>query len=825
MSNKIPTPCDPEMLATKLMSLEKEADVVALLSDCGYWNDDSAWQPYGGNESNQSIIGTQQSDPFAALTEKIINCVDAYLIMACLLAGIDPESDSAPATMEEGIRRFGHSFNGSSEGLRVREAYEKGVSSTELTELARKISVVVTGQKGAEPGVSIVDQALGQTPDAFADTFLSLMKGNKQKIKFVQGKFNMGGSGALRFCSQEHHLQTLISRRNPALLGPVCSPRDRMWGVTVVRKRPARPGERMSVYEYLAPLSEKGNHEILAFAANSLPILPSEKTRVACAEHAEWGTFNKLYEYRWPARLASHSTQIQGKSMVMHLNVNLADALMPVRVFELRGYGAANPTMNVYGLRARFEQNDEVKARLEPEAPITGMLHVRGYDMPVRAYVFQFGDERMNTYRGEYGVIFSLNGQKHAHLPETFFAQRDVDLGVLRPKTVVVVDCDRLDTHACEQILMNSRDRLAESQLAAEVREQLAGWMKNNPVLEQLKRRHIEAQLEEAMGEDLPLAEMMKKLIRENPDLAHLFKSGSRIPSGLGGVIGSGGSNQFVGKPDPTYFRFRGGEEHQMRSSPSNQAMNIDLETDALNDYLSRSGARAPGKVTIATEFDRDISATVGTLHDGCLQVRVKHPTSVAEGDRYKVRIVITDPNTDLEFVNVLEVKVLAAAATGKGGGTGQRQNPNSGKNGGNGAAGLELPRIISVRRDEWSQHDWNESTALDVQMLEGKAEAFRVNMDNRYLDFARKKKPKQAALLERRFQFGLAFLAVAVIANEEAARQQVDASATELLSIEDVVRMTLSAVAQSVLPVIEVLGRLTERDLGELAGDDDSDT
>src|SRR5690606_18518884 len=34
----------------------------------------------------------------------------------------------------------------------------------------------------------------------FEKTFLSLMKGNKNEIHFVQGKYNMGGSGAIVFC-------------------------------------------------------------------------------------------------------------------------------------------------------------------------------------------------------------------------------------------------------------------------------------------------------------------------------------------------------------------------------------------------------------------------------------------------------------------------------------------------------------------------------------------------------------------------------------------------------------------------------------------------
>jgi hypothetical protein len=813
-------------LALALMRADDERDVVSILVNFGVWDNASDWLPYGGNESNQSVIGSQQSDAFAALVEKIINSVDAYLIMACLLAGIDPESSEAPQTMDEAIKRFGHIFTGQKTGMRVREAYEKGVSTRELTELARKIAVVVTGEQGAPPCMSIVDTATGQSPDDFPNTFLSLMQRNKVKIPFVQGKFNMGGSGVLRFCSEQHHLQLIVSRRNPALLGATAKERERMWGVTVVRKRPARPGERMSVYEYLAPKNAAHVNEILAFPSETMPLLPSESLRTACTESAEWGTFNKMYQYKWPERVASYSTQIQGKSTVMHLNINLPDAVMPVRVYELRGYGAANPTMNVYGLRARLEQNDDVRPRLEPEVPVAGTIVVNGFALPVRAYVFKFDDQRMSTYRGEYGVIFSLNGQKHGHLPETFFARKDVDLGVLRTKTAVVVDCDALDNNAREQILMNSRDRLADSWLASELQQQLADWLKKNEVLAILKRRHIEAQLAKTLAEDKPLAEMMRNLVNSNPDLAALFKHGSRIPGGPGGGSGAGAPSDFEGKDQPTFFRYRGGDSTLNRTSPINHAMNIEFETDVVNDFFTRAGALTAGKFTIVTEHPAggEVSGVIGTLHDGCLQVRLKHPTAAVVDEEYKVRLIVAVPDTDTEFVNTVTVKVLPEATVGLPGGEGERGTTTTGKKGGSSRAGIDLPRIIPVYREEWAALGWNDSTALEAKMLDGKAEAFQINMDNRYLDQARRKKPKIAELLNRRFQFGLAITAVSIIANEEAARKELLVEATEMMSTEDLIRMACTSISQAVLPVIEVLGRLTEKELGDLAGGGDDE-
>ena len=73
--------------------------------------------------------------------------------------------------------------------------------------------------------------------------------------------------------------------------------------------------------------------------------------------------------------------------------------------------------------------------------------------------------------------------------------------------------------------------------------------------------------------------------------------------------------------------------------------------------------------------------------------------------------------------------------------------------------------------------------------------------------------------MLNRRYQFGLAITAVSIIANEEAARKELEVEATEVMSTEDLVRMVCTSISQAVLPVIDVLGRLTERELGDLAG------
>ena len=245
-------------LVLRLITAESDAEIMAALEDAGYWTSEESWRPVGDMDSNFAIINNQQNDPFAALTEKLVNSMDAILVGECLRRGIDPESDEAPSTMREGVARFIENHKGpmrDSDG-RMGLWVEKGFDRTKI---AKRIVLAASGDrkrdnKNIAPNLSVIDDGEGQTPAKFPETFMSLQKGNKIKIHFVQGKWNMGGTGVLQFCSEPHKIQVVVSKRDPALV-PAGSPAsDHHWGCTVVRRRPRREGERTAVFEYLAPV-------------------------------------------------------------------------------------------------------------------------------------------------------------------------------------------------------------------------------------------------------------------------------------------------------------------------------------------------------------------------------------------------------------------------------------------------------------------------------------------------------------------------------------------------------------------------------------------
>ena len=89
-----------------LMRADTDDEIVSLLTAFGYWNEPAAWRYIGDIENNYSQVGNQQAEPIASLAEKLVNSIDARVINACLMAGVDPTSDDAPKSVREAVARF-----------------------------------------------------------------------------------------------------------------------------------------------------------------------------------------------------------------------------------------------------------------------------------------------------------------------------------------------------------------------------------------------------------------------------------------------------------------------------------------------------------------------------------------------------------------------------------------------------------------------------------------------------------------------------------------------------------------------------------------------
>ena len=181
-----------EKLFFELYRAQTETDVEQIISSKKQLSDSSNWKPLGQNKSNFSIVKNQQSNPIAALIEKITNSIDAILTKKCYEAKIDPKSKEAPKSMQEALDKF------------FPENKQWAQLPTFRKKQAEELQIIADGPK-RQTGVIFYDNGEGQHPEKFEETFLSLIKGNKNNILFVQGKYNMGGSGGIVFCGKKRY--------------------------------------------------------------------------------------------------------------------------------------------------------------------------------------------------------------------------------------------------------------------------------------------------------------------------------------------------------------------------------------------------------------------------------------------------------------------------------------------------------------------------------------------------------------------------------------------------------------------------------------------
>ena len=193
-------------LCMALLHAEMEGEVVEILRKAGFWDDQAAWRYYGDVENNWGQSGNQQSLAEAALAEKLVNSVDARLINECFVHGIDPKDMAkAPRSITQAVSRF---FEGAEPGKKQTSGLIENWTDDRIREVARGITLTATGTRPTL-NLTVSDIGEGQSPRRLPNTILSLNRANKMYIPFVQGQFNQGGTGALRFCGTRN-LQLVI---------------------------------------------------------------------------------------------------------------------------------------------------------------------------------------------------------------------------------------------------------------------------------------------------------------------------------------------------------------------------------------------------------------------------------------------------------------------------------------------------------------------------------------------------------------------------------------------------------------------------------------
>ncbi|MHA1812222.1 MAG: hypothetical protein ACTSYX_02185 [Candidatus Thorarchaeota archaeon] len=830
---------DYQKLCMDLLHSETEEEVIGLLRDAGYWENGAVWRPYGDLEDNFSIIGNQQSTPEAALVEKVVNSIDAILIDRCLRNGTEPDSEVAPNDMNEAVALYfaGNAAKADSLG------HISNWDSARRTQVSRLITVAATraantGPTECNPCFTILDAGEGQTPLRFPHTVLSLHHKNKERIRFVQGKFNMGGTGVLQFCGR-YNIQLIISRRDPLIVPDgEEDPTSDAWGFTVVRRQDPPVGEKSSLYTYLAPCGADTNAnkgEVLRFHADSLPLAPQGSR--AYTGPVPFGTLIKLYEYH--AR-GFRSMMFMRDGLLSRLDILLPGIALPIRLHECRNYPGHKGSFEttVSGLTARL--GDNRADNLEQGYPTTSHMSVQGEQMDLKIYAFKKG--RAETYRKNEGIIFTVNGQTHGHLTTDFFRRTKVGMSRLLDSLLVEVDCSRMTVRAREDLFMNSRDRLRAGELKNAITAELESVIRNHEGLRALREERKRQELAERIGDSRPLEEALSAIIRSSPSLSRLFLHGDRLPNPFNTQRVAAGEGPYVGKTHPTYFKFARipyGEILE-RNVAANMRARITFETDVVNEYFSRTqNAGSFQLIILRAGKESQVRDYSMNLHDGKATLSVSLPSDVAVGEKLEYTSHLVDDTLVFPFTNAFVLTVVPPQVVT--GGDKRPGKPPSERVGHQREVGerLAIPDVNRVTRDAWTtrQHPFDEFSALEV--VQEKAATFEeesgeeaeysfwVNVDNKFLATEIKASDEDPEVLTARFVFGMVLLGVALLKGEESrehahVEERMPEEETNGIPIEDQIFEYSKSVAKVLLPMIRTLGALETDSVSLSAGQGD---
>ena len=680
---------DVEKLFWDLYKAPIEREVDNILDRDALAGDPVHWRPYGQNESNFGVVENQQSSPIPALIEKITNGIDAILTRACIEQGIDPRSEEAPRSIDEALERFFP--NHKDWDLRQQRR-----------QLAERLQVLADGPR-METSLVIYDDGEGQTPEDFETTFLSLLRGNKNDIHFVQGKYNMGGAGAVAFCGRRRY-QLIASKRFDGS-GPL--------GFTLVRRHPLTADEekrkKATWYEYLIL-----DAQIPAFACHELELgLHNRKFTT--------GTVVKLYSYDLP----SGSRSVISRDLNQSINEYLFNPALPIYTIDKpeRYPDDRNLERDLYGLKRRLEEDD---SRYVDQFFSEDVVDQEVGRIRVTCYVFKPRVEKRTVketretiqrefFKNNMSVLFSVNGQVHGHYTSEFI-MRSLKFPLLRDYLLVHVDCTDLHTEFRNELFMASRDRLKEGVESRRLRRKLAELLANGRLKDIHKERKASITVESRDAEEL-----LRNLTRNLPirdELADLlsqtFKLGDKRDGKRKEKARETSRKELSGKPTfslkryPSYFKIDAkpvdGEEIPMVQVPLGGERAIRFSTDVEDQYFDRvqdagelqigllepapnetGGGDRPGQ---PRNVETVLNVVKSSPRDGMIRVLVKPTEVVKVGDAIELQASLSSPERTLEQIFMVRI-----AAPEK-----KKTDPKKGNQPDN---RLGLPQLHMVYKDE----------------------------------------------------------------------------------------------------------------------------
>ncbi|WP_142786088.1 hypothetical protein [Changchengzhania lutea] len=631
----------------RIFNANSEDELTTIINSKAIFKDRNNWKPYGGIEGNFGTFEAQQNNAIPALVEKITNSIDATLIKECRISGIDPKSKEAPKTMIEAVEKFYQVPNG--------EISELG--PVKRRELAENIQIIASGDQKT-PSILIYDAGEGQVPKEFENTFLSLHRGNKANIHFVQGKYNMGSTGAVVFCGEKKY-QLIGSKRDSNL----CNGNANEFGFTLVRRHPLDNYDidnnvTTTWYEYFCP-----DQNIASFSIDTLDLGLLNR-------NFQFGTIVKMYSYQLP----TGSKGDISTDLYRDLNQYLYHLPIPITVYEKREhYKVKNVNKVVVGNRTRIVNN--AKENVEKNIRFDLNSSLGNFSIPIDVIIFNSNVDHREFIKNK-SIIYTQNGQVHGFGGQSFISQ-DLGFPLIKKHTLVHVDCTNIPTEIRQDLFMSNRTHLREGPKTETLKSEIVSLLKSSTELRKLNNERKDSLLRDSKTDkdlletflsNLPVDKDVVNLLKKNGSLDFLKLSGSK-------VNGKQQSKKDVQRKldrFPSIFKLNLKEQKNgkiYKTIPLNSNGNITIETDVEDDYLFRPVEKGKFEIQVLQKkkktdipvnpvlnlFPNDVTDIL-TINkegptDGTIKLLIKPNEQAQIGDEVEIKAKLSAPGQDFECI------------------------------------------------------------------------------------------------------------------------------------------------------------------------------
>ncbi|ADQ68818.1 hypothetical protein C499_05940 [Halogeometricum borinquense DSM 11551] len=650
-------------LASSLYSdCHTEQDVTEFLHD---QLNDAEWVALGNQSNNYSIVENQQSEPMAALTELIVNSIDAIIL-------------------KQFHQTYGDDFRGD-EFKNLHEAVE-GVVDLDTAE----INLTATGEQNGPLSLSLYDNGCGQPRDRFEKTFLNVLTPGeiKQDYDFLQGKYGMGSTGVLPFCGE----------RGYKFIASAAYDEEQKWSWSLIRKN-----REKTRYEYL-----KIDGEIPTFEGKF-------------AEESS-GTFVKVFDY--DAEYKSNIT----KYFRGMLERYLVNSPIPITLRETR-YSSSWGDQHTRGLRPRLNESPEVVKDVDKfehtfDNDVLGTKQIEIYLIESKKELEERGinPDRRGEFVGgkqnDHAILFTVNGQTHGDQGATFLKTR-CSYNRVGGDSIVMIDFSDVSDSDIVDLFKPSRDRLQNKDPAKALKSELEEILIDNDMLdreEQRRRDRITKEDADDLSEDI-----LEDLLERNPSIKRYLETGEKKPR-----VKDGDGKQELEEYDGEFFpdrffaikKFRSRSDYEIYSEddedgerfrfrvPVNSDKRVRFELNAEDDYLTRNMERG--------EIKSSIPPVLKTKHlkHGILNLTFEPPSGAEVGDQVPIRLQVSPAKPQALSLNVVMECTEPVEEEPK-----LKKKPDKTP-----AEGFELPHNQWVDEEEWDDFEFDEQSIVSVQPRPGES-------------------------------------------------------------------------------------------------------